>query len=62
MVATPKYLSPLPNWSIAVRSSGLLMKFTYRFMMSGSNSSVFFSTIRYLALSSSRSITMNALL
>ena len=27
-VATPKYLSPVPNWSIAVRSSGLLMKLT----------------------------------
>ena len=27
-VATPKYLSPLPNWSIAVRSSGLFMKLT----------------------------------
>ncbi len=28
ITATPKHLSPLPNWSIAVRSSGLLMKFT----------------------------------
>ena len=27
-VATPKYLSPLPNWSTAVRSSGLFMKLT----------------------------------
>ena len=27
-VATPKYLSPSPNWSIAVFSSGLFMKLT----------------------------------
>ena len=28
MTATPKHLSPVPNWSMAVRSSGLLMKLT----------------------------------
>ncbi len=27
-IATPKYLSPLPNCSSAVSSSGLLMKLT----------------------------------
>ena len=27
-VATPKYLSWLPNWSTAERSSGLFMKLT----------------------------------
>ena len=27
-VATPTYLSPDPNWSTAVRSSGLFMKLT----------------------------------
>ena len=27
-VATPKYLSPVPNCSIAVSSSGFVMKFT----------------------------------
>ncbi len=61
-VQTPKYLSPLPNWSTAVRSSGLFMKLTKRLRTSGSNSRVFFMTVRYLALSSSRSMFMNALL
>ena len=61
-VAIPKYLSPLPNWSTAVRSSGLFMKFTYRLRISGSNSSVFLMTARYSAFSSSRSMFMNALL
>jgi len=28
MVAIPKYLSPVPNWSTAVFSSGLFMKLT----------------------------------
>ena len=45
-VQTPKYLSPLPNWSTAVRSSGLLMKLTKRFSTSGSNSIVSLMTRR----------------
>ena len=61
-VQTPKYLSPLPNWSTAVRSSGLFMKLTKRLRISGSNSSVFLMTLRYLAFSSSRSMFMKALL
>ena len=44
--ATPKYLSPVPNWSTAVRSSGLLMKLTNRPRIAGSNSSVFRITSR----------------
>ena len=28
IVATPKYLSSLPNWATAVSSSGLFMKLT----------------------------------
>ena len=40
-VQTPKYLSPSPNWAIAVSSSGLFMKFTNRFRMFLSNSWVF---------------------
>ena len=39
-VQTPKYLSPSPNCSMAVCSSGLLMKLTKRFSTSGSNSRV----------------------
>ncbi len=61
-VQMPKYLSPSPNCSIAVRSSGLFMKLTKRFKISGSNSRVFFIVNRYLAFSSSRSMFIKALL
>ena len=45
-VATPKYLSPVPNCSIAVFSSGFVMKFTNRPRIAGSNSSVSRITFR----------------
>ena len=61
-VATAKCLSPVPNCSLAGFSSGLVMKFTNRPRIWGSNSSVSRITRRYVALSSSRSRTMNALL
>ena len=37
-VAAPKYLSPVPNCSIAVSSSGFVRKLTYRPRIAGSNS------------------------
>ena len=61
-VATAKCLSPVPNCSLAGFSSGLVMKFTNRPRICGSNSSVSRITLRYVALSSSRRRTMNALL
>ena len=59
---TPKYLSPLPNCSTAVRSSGLFMKLTNRLSTSGLNSSTFLTVCRYLLFSSSLSMFMKALL
>ncbi len=59
---TPKYLSPSPNWAIAVSSSGLFMKLTKRPRMRGSNANTFFTSWRYSALSSRLSMFMKALL
>jgi len=60
--ATPKIFIIFSECAMAVCSSGLLMKLTYRFRISGLNANVFLMSWWYFSFSSFISMCINALL